>query len=67
MRDEDKQFLKELRDLLEKYDMTIGFNCEGVELIYGEYMEICRSSDDETIFRTDDGEWMIGVFNLPKE
>lgn len=67
MKEENKQFLKELRDLLEKYDMTIGFNCEGVESIYGEYIEICRRSDDEAIFRTEEGEWMIGVFNLPKE
>lgn len=67
MKQKDKQFLIELRELLDKYDMTIGFNCEGVESIYGEHIEICRRSDDETIFETDEGEWMIGAFNLPKE
>lgn len=67
MKEDSKQFLAELRSLLGKYDMTIWFDCDSIDGIYGDHLEICRRSDDEIIFRTENGDWGIDYFNLPKE
>lgn len=69
MKEEDKQFLIELRELLDKYDMTISLYYSSVEEMYDECLEISRKGErctEEIIFKTDNS-CIIGAFNLPKE
>lgn len=67
MKDEDKQFLKELKELLARYDAVVWFDCEAIEGIYGDHLEICRGFDNRVVFKTDNGEWCIRCNDLPKE
>lgn len=67
MKEEDKQFLKELKELLAKYDGSIWFDCEAIEGAYKDHLEICRGFGNRPIFKTDSGDWGIGSYNLPKE
>lgn len=53
--------------MLARYDAVIWFDCEAIEGVYGDHLEICRGFDNRVVFKSDDGEWCIRCNDLPKE